>query len=108
MSDGSFLFVIIAVALATLICRGAFIVPSNAHHLSKRLESFLEFIPVSATAAIAMSSLVYNGSSDSYIFSPERLIAGIAAFGVAYVSKSVVATIVLGMSILWVLQAYKL
>lgn len=103
MPNSVFFITVGLIALATLICRGAFIVPPNAHHLSKRLDNILEFIPISATAAIAISSLVYDGATEGYSVAPERLIAGMIAFGVAYLTKSAVATIVIGMAAIWML-----
>jgi len=50
-----FLLTITAIGLGTLFFRGAFIIPQGAHRLSSRLQSLLEFIPVSAMAALAFA-----------------------------------------------------
>lgn len=98
-----FLLTIAAIGLGTLFFRGAFIIPQKAHHLSNRMESLLEFIPVSAMAALAFAHSFYIKSGGVYEISPERITAGLIAFGVAWFSKNMLLTFAVGMAAIWVL-----
>lgn len=104
MDDMLFYITIFIVGLITLIFRGAFIVPDKAHHLSNKLEFFLEYIPISAMAALTAAHILYTHSGGVYEVAPDKIAAGSLAFIVAYFSKNILATFVVGMGALWAIK----
>ena len=69
---------------------------------AKRL---LRYVPVAALTALVVPSALYLKSGAHYGFAPARLLAAAAAMTVAWRTKSVVATLVSGMLVLWAAQA---
>ena len=65
----------------------------------------LRFVPIAVFAAIIFSDLVSRGPAGIVIASWERLIAAVAAVGVAWRTGNVMITIVVGMVALWALRA---
>jgi branched-subunit amino acid transport protein len=63
----------------------------------------LKLIPAAVLAAILAPSLTHAGGS--FDLASDRFIAGVIAAVVAWRTKNVLATIGVGMGILWVLQA---
>ncbi len=63
----------------------------------------LRLVPAAVMAALAAPSLTHPGA----VFDPwnDRLLAGLVAAYVAWRTKNVLATIIVGMGVLWVLQA---
>ncbi|MAZ75962.1 MAG: hypothetical protein CMH31_01520 [Micavibrio sp.] len=105
MDDTLFYITVFIIGLITLIFRGAFIVPDKAHHLSNKLEFFLEYIPISAMAALTAAHVFYTQSGGVYEVAPDKIAAGLLAFIVAYFSKNILATFIVGMGALWALQS---
>ncbi len=66
------------------------------------LERALRFIPPAVLAAIATPALVHV---DGALVAGPRLFAGLIAIVVAWRTKNVLATIVVGMVVLWIIQA---
>jgi branched-subunit amino acid transport protein len=105
MDDIVFYITVFIIGLITLIFRGAFVVPDKAHHLSNKLEFFLEYIPISSMAALTAAHIVYTQSGGAYEIAPDKIAAGTLAFIVAYFSKNILATFIVGMGALWVIQS---
>lgn len=104
MEDALFYITVFVIGLITLIFRGAFIVPDKAHHLSNKLEFILEYIPISAMAALTAAHIFYTHSGGVYEMAPDKIAAGLLAFIVAWFSKNILATFVVGMGVLWAIQ----
>lgn len=78
------------------------------HHsrLPQAARSALRFVMPAVLAAIILPAVVYAGGSGDFDIGPgnERVLAALASGAVAWASKSVWATIGVGMAALWVLQ----
>jgi branched-subunit amino acid transport protein len=79
------------------------------HHsaLPVTVREVLRFVTPAVLAAIIVPAVVYAGGSGGFSIGPgnERVPAALAAGAVAWGTKSVWATIAVGMAALWVLQA---
>jgi branched-subunit amino acid transport protein len=105
MSQGSLWMTIIVVGLLTFGMRLSFIAFMAKAHISPTLQQALRFVPVAVLSAlIAPALFLPRGSLD---LSPGniRLIAGLLAILVAWRTKNVLLTIVVGMACLLILQA---
>jgi branched-subunit amino acid transport protein len=69
------------------------------------LQRALRFVPVAALTAIIVPDLVIRGGAVDVSLTNLRLIAGIVAIVVAWRTKNTLLTIVVGMIVLWLLQA---
>ena len=78
------------------------------HHsmLPRAARSALRFVMPAVLAAIILPAVVYTGGAGHFDISPgnERVLAALVSGVVAWASKSVWATIAVGMAALWVLQ----
>lgn len=69
------------------------------------VERLLKHVPVAALTALVLPGVLYLHEGSAYSFSPSRLIAAAAAMVVALKTKNILATLVVGMSVLWLVQA---
>lgn len=69
------------------------------------LDRLLKHVPAAALTAIVVPGVLYTSHAGVYAFSPARTIAGLAALVVALKSRNMLATLVVGMGVLWVAQA---
>ena len=78
------------------------------HHsvLPRTARDALRFVTPAVLAAIILPAVVYTRGSGHFDASPgnERLLAALVAAAVAWATKSVWATIAVGMTALWVFQ----
>lgn len=68
------------------------------------LERVLRHVPVAALTALVVPGALYLKHDGVYAFAPARTIAAVAAMLVALRTKNVLATLVVGMVVLWVAQ----
>lgn len=96
----------------TLLCIGAmtfairlsFITFFSKREMPPFLLSTLRFVPLSVLSAIIFPALFLNANRLNLSLSNARLIAGILAVLVAWRTKNVLLTIIVGMVALWLLQ----
>ncbi len=70
------------------------------------LERLLKHVPVAALTALVVPDALYvKDATGAYGFAPERTVAAVAALLVALKTKNVLATLVVGMGVLWAMQA---
>ena len=74
-------------------------------HTPPALERVLRFIRPAVLAALIAPSVVFLNGEPTFIapFNP-RLVAALIAISVAWKTRNVLATIIGGMSVLWILQ----
>jgi branched-subunit amino acid transport protein len=72
--------------------------------MPKAVERALRFVPVAVLTAIFLPELVYVQEDLVVSYRNPRLIAGLLAIVVAWRTKNVMYTIVIGMLTLWFLQ----
>jgi branched-subunit amino acid transport protein len=69
------------------------------------LARLLKHVPAAALTAMVVPGALYLKESGVYHFAPARTIAAIAALVVALRTKNTLATLIVGMVVLWVAQA---
>lgn len=95
---------IVLIGVLTYLMRVAFIGPSRLS-LPPAVERALRFVPPAALAALIVPDLVgSNGALVPTLANP-RLIAGVVALVVAWRTRSVGLTLILGMGVFWLLSA---
>lgn len=103
MSD---LAIIVIIGIFGYGIRVSFIAALGTRPLSPTLERPLKYVAPAVLAALVVPAVVLvDGTPDVAPLSNPRFVAAIVAALVAWKSRSVVATIVVGMAVLWVLQA---
>ncbi len=98
--------VMIAIGMLTFATRLSFIALLERFSVPEGVRRGLRFVPIAVLSAIIAPELAAaNGVLDLSPLNP-RLLAGIIATGVAYITKNVIWTIVSGMAALWILQIW--
>jgi len=95
---------IIAAGVLTYTTRLSAISLSGRFEIPNKVERALRFVPVAVLTAIFLPALVYIQDELWLSFRNPRLLAGLLAILVAWRTKNVMYTIVIGMLTLWVLQ----
>ncbi len=96
--------VMIVSGVITFLFRASFMVAAERLTLPRTLQRALEFVPAAVLSAIILPALLL--SDDRLNLSPAnpRLIAGLLAALVAWYTRSVLLTIVVGMGVLVLLH----
>ena len=95
---------IFAAGLLTYATRLSPIVLYGRFEMPDQVERALRFVPVAVLTAIFLPELVYIQDELMLSLRNPRLLAGLLAIMVAWRTKNVMYTIVIGMLALWVLQ----
>lgn len=94
---------ILLIGVLTYLMRVVFIGPSTLT-LPPRVERALRFVPPAALAALIVPDLVgHNGALVLTLANP-RLIAGVVALLVAWRTRNIAATLIIGMGLFWLLS----
>lgn len=96
---------IIGAGLATFTFRLSFIVIAEKITLPPLIQQSLRFVPAAALSAIILPELILRHGTLNLAPDNERLLAGLIAMLVAWRTRNVLLTIVIGMGALWILQA---
>ena len=100
------LALMIGCGLLTFLLRFSFISGGKRLAVNPRFQDLLRYVPPAVLSAIiAPEILVRHGAFDPSPANP-RLWAGAVAILVAYVTRNVLATIAVGMSVLWLIQHF--
>lgn len=97
---------LIYIGLLTFTIRLSFITIFGRREIPSFLQSTLRFVPVAVLSAIIFPALFLYGNKLDLSVSNTRLLAGILAAIVAWRTKNVLLTIVVGMVVLWLLQVF--
>ena len=97
---------LICIGLLTFAIRLSFITLFGRWEIPPFLQSTLRFVPVAVLSAIIFPALFLYGNKFDLSVSNTRLLAGILAAIVAWRTKNVLLTIVVGMVGLWLLQVF--
>ena len=105
MSMTALWLTIIAIGIGTFALRLSFIGLSGRLALPASLTRALRFVPAAVLSAIILPAAlrIPGGGLDISLDNP-RLIACVVAAGVAWATNSVLATLIVGMGTLWLLQ----
>ena len=98
--------IVIATGVGTYGIRLSVLVFVHHSALPRPARNALRFVTPAVLAAIILPAVVYTRGFGHFDATPgnERLLAAVLAAGVAWLTKSVWATIAVGMTALWVLQ----
>jgi branched-subunit amino acid transport protein len=97
--------VMVAVGIATFAMRVSFLVLLERITFPTRLRQALQFVPVAALTALIVSEILLQQEQVAVGLDNPRLLAGVLAAGVAWYTRSVPLTLLVGMTVLWVAQA---
>lgn len=89
----------VVIGVLTYLTRLSFIALLDRWPLSERLQRALRFVPVAALSAIIAPALVFSDRSLALGVDNPRLIGGVAAALVAFVTRNVLLTIAAGMAV---------
>jgi branched-subunit amino acid transport protein len=95
----------VAAGLLTYAIRLSFIVLIGDGEVPSRVQQALRFVPPAVLTAIIFPELLMPGGVLEISLSNSRLLAGLLATVVAWRTKNAVLTVVVGMAVLWILQA---
>jgi branched-subunit amino acid transport protein len=95
---------ILAVSVAAFALRGAFIVLADPHRFPHAFRQALKFVPPAVLAAIVALGLAFPAGHVELSLHNLRLVAGLVAIVAAMFVRGTIATLVIGMGVLWALQ----
>ncbi len=100
-----FWLIILLLGTLTYLFRASFILFFSQWDMPNWFKKALRFVPVAAFSAIIAPSILRpdGGAIDLSPTNP-KLIAALVAIVVAYLSRSIIVTILFGMATLWVLM----
>ncbi len=101
----AFWVVIVVLAIGTLLLRSLPMWTHGRIALPAWLERLLKHVPAAALTALVVPGSLYATHGGVYELAPARTIAALAALVVALRFKNMLATLVVGMTVLWVAQA---
>lgn len=105
MSKASIWLLFIAVGLGTFTLRFLFIYLFGKIAMPNWLSRALRFVPAAALAALVFPALTHPAGQLDISLNNFRLLAGLGGAVVAWRTKNVLLTILIGMILLWSLQA---
>lgn len=97
-------FVIIGMGVITYVIRLLPIWLMERLSISQSWRQTLRFVPAAVLSAIIFPELFMPGGSLDFSLGNERLLAGLFAILVAWRSNNILATLAVGMAVLWLLQ----
>ena len=95
---------IVCVGATTFLLRASFIVFADPQRFPRIFRQALAFVPPAVLAAIVAPGILLNQGRVDVSADNLRWLAGLVAIAVAAVTRSVMASIVSGMGVLWFLQ----
>lgn len=93
---------VVLAGLVTFAIRFSFIGAAGRVGIPGWFNEVLRFVPIAALTALVWPDLLI--AQGTITFSEPRLLAGLVAAGVAWKTRNVLLTILLGMLVLWALQ----
>ncbi len=95
---------IAGMAIVTYAARIGMIAILGRWQVSPLVRQALHYVPIAAFAAIIAPELIDRAGQVSITLDNPRLIAGVAAILVAAVTRRMMLTIIVGMSVMWIVQ----
>jgi branched-subunit amino acid transport protein len=99
--------VMLAGGVLTYLTRLSFILLHGKMSFPKWLESSLRYVPPAVLSAIIFPDLLIHTGKLDLSISNDRLISGLLAILVAWITRNTLVTILSGMAALWLLQAVR-
>ena len=105
MSNTQLWLAIIGMGVLTYAIRLSLILLSDRVRLSGNIRQALRFVPPAVLSAIIAPEMLMPNGLLNVSLGNGRLLAGLVAIIVAWKTKNVLLTIIVGMLVLWLLQA---
>lgn len=105
MNSTSIWLLFLAVGLGTFTLRFLFIYLFGKIEMPEWLRRALRFVPAAALAALVFPALTHPSGHLDISLQNFRLLAGLGGALVAWRTRNVLLTILVGMALLWTLQA---
>jgi branched-subunit amino acid transport protein len=105
MSTTSTWLLFLAIGLGTFILRFLFIYLFGKIDMPDWLRRALRFVPAAALAALVFPALTHPTGQLNLSMQNFRLLAGLGGAMVAWKTRNVLLTILVGMALLWILEA---
>ena len=96
---------IVGMALVAFLTRAIFILPGSHLRLPATAERVLRYAPAAALMAIVVPDLALTQGVLTISVENPKLVAGLVAFGLAAGTRSILATIVGGMTVLLLVRS---
>ena len=96
--------ILLCIGILTYATRLSFILLFGRVEVPVFLQHALRFVPIAVLSAIILPALLINGNTLYLSLHNTRLIAGVVAIVVAWRTKNILLTIIVGMAVLWLLQ----
>ncbi len=97
---------IAGITVATFVARSTLLLIGLSLRLPPAIEAALRFAPACALAAIIVPDLLFAGGPADLHWPNHRLLAGLAGAVLCIVLRSVIGTIIGGMTVFWLLEAF--
>jgi len=104
MSTTAVWTVIVVIGLGTFLLRLSGIHLLGGGSMPEGLMRALRYVPPAVITAIVVPAIVYGGPDGGFSLHNARLLAGVIAAVVAWTTRSVLATLGLGMGSLWLIE----
>lgn len=104
MSTATIWLLIILIGLGTFLMRFSGIQLLGTRRMPVGLQRTLRYVPAAVISAIVVPAIIYGGPQPGFTLENIRLLAGIIAAVVAWTTRSVLATLSIGMGSLWLAQ----
>ena len=104
MNDTWLLITIVLAGIATYLTRLSFLTGRTLRATPDRFRLPLRYVPAAILGALIAPAVLLIPETQSFSWENPRLWAGLVALAVAWLSRSVLLTIVSGMTALWLLQ----
>jgi branched-subunit amino acid transport protein len=104
MSAISIWLLFIAIGLGTFVLRFLFIYLFGKIAMPEWLRRALRFVPAAALAALVFPALTHPAGHLDFSLHNFRLLAGLGGAIVAWKTRNVLLTILVGMVLLWILE----
>ena len=105
MSTASLWLLFVVIGLGTFLLRFLFIYLFGKIAMPNWLRRALRFVPAAALAALVFPSLTHPTGYLDLSLNNFRLLAGLGGAIVAWRTRNVLLTILVGMMLLWILEA---
>lgn len=99
---------IVVIGLLTFLMRLAFLWPSSQALLPRNVEQALRFVPPAVLTALIVPDLLHQSSFFLPAVDVARLVAALVALIIAWRTRRIVVTLIVGMVTLWLLTFLRL
>ncbi|KAB7623929.1 AzlD domain-containing protein [Alkalilimnicola sp. S0819] len=94
------------IGAGTFALRLSFIHWFSGREVPARLRQVLRYVPAAVLPALVLPAIVYGGDAPGFHLDNPRLLAGAVAALIAFTTRNLLGTLVAGMVLLWLLQAW--